>query len=411
MLREATQELLKREPMNPHFSLALAKGRSSLTFPCPRCTFGNHPAITACELCGAPLISRNLPPVLQSNDNRDERGTSPASSQGDSMRDDTSCKLSFRSAGDKVFLGKLRRALADRAWDAKARPVEAIGTTNASRLRRGAGIGALQSREELINAHNATTMTGAFEDLEGLMTKAQDMILIAESFAKRVSSAPSSVGRFEAQSLILESSAALGLSTPVITKETVGKASIYHAEIARQVTDFLESGCLRSEGGVMTLVDLYAVYNRALKGSLVSPEDLFAACQMLDALQLPLKLRKFRSGVLVIQDRSRTDDLTRRAINSWISSRTMGASALDAAEMFGWSIGVATEELDMVEQHGDIVRDVTVESIRFFENRIVKGDMTPWLRALSLTHTSGSNETSHPTSDRADNRSLVTQVQ
>lgn len=343
------------------------------TFPCPRCTFGNHPAITACELCGAPLISNNLPPMLHSNDSNDERLAEL------SLSDESSCKLAFRLAGDKLFLEKLRLTVGAQAWKKNIPKMANFEVEEQFTPRaKGAGIAALQHKEEAVRSQDANTMSGAFEDLEGLMSRAKEMIALAESFASRLAAAPASSGTLEAKSLILESTAALGLSSPVVTKDLMGKSGVFHAELARQITDFLEDGRLRKEGGAITLVDLYALYNRARKGNLISPDDLFIACQQFDVLKLPIKLRKFRSGVLVVQDRSRTDDTTRRAVLTWLQARTLGASALDAADRFGWSVGVAKEELEMVEEHGDIVRDMGVHGLKFFGNEISKWDWKAW---------------------------------
>lgn len=351
----------------------------AMTFPCPRCTFGNHPAITACELCGAPLLSNNLPPMLNSNAANDERQLPQTTVNRYNSTDEMTCKLSFRSTGDKVFLERLKHAVAEQAWIKNPPAIEYLALEESSRPRhRGAGIGALQSREEVVRSQDASTMSGAFEDLEGLMSRAKEMIALAESFAQRIAAAPASIGILEAKSLIFESNAALGLSSPIVTKDLMGKSGVFHEELARQITDFLEDGRLRREGGAITLVDLYALYNRARKGDLISPEDLYIACQQFDVLKLPIRLRKFRSGILVVQDRSRSDASTRRAVLTWLQARTLGASALDAADRFGWSIGVAKEELEMVEEHGDIARDVGVQGLRFYENEINKWDWKAW---------------------------------
>lgn len=299
---------------------------------------------------------------------------------GSSNGEESSCKLSFRAAGDKVFLEKLRKALAASVWvqvsmSTTQRPMT---DNNVEIHKRAAGISALQIREEQMRTKDADTMSGALEDLEGLMARAQEMIALAESFAKRVAAAPASMATSEAHSLLLESSAALGLSTPVVTKDSVGKSGVFHAELARQIADFLESGRLKKEGGAITLVDLFALYNRARKGDLIGPDDLYSACQQFEMLRLPVILRRFRSGILVVQDRSRDDTAIRRMVINWIRERTLGISALEAAERFGWSVGIAREELEMVEAAGDIVRDIGVEGLQFYENTFGAWDWQKW---------------------------------
>ena len=86
-------------------------------FPCPRCTFLNHPALTACEICGEPLISPNLPPILASAEAID-RGVSPAPQQiTNSTEERNYVRLSFRSGGEKVFLERLKSAISKQSWN------------------------------------------------------------------------------------------------------------------------------------------------------------------------------------------------------------------------------------------------------------------------------------------------------
>lgn len=323
--------------------------------------------------------------MLQSNSNADERrDTGNAALSISNGQDLTSCKLSFRSGGDKDFLDKLRKALVDRAWarDLTSQLSRMNSNFEQAAVVRGAGISALQSREEQIRSKDANTMTGAFEDLEGLMARAKDMIALAESFANRVAANPTLAGSIDAQSLIVESSSALGLSTPIVTKESFGQTAVYYSELARQVAEYLDNGKLRQEGGCITLVDLYAMYNRARNGDAISPKDLMAACQQFDRLKLPVVLRRFKSGIVVVQDRGRNDETTRRLILRWLMARTTGITALDAAEHFGWSVGIAHQELEMTEQAGAIVRDAGIEGLRFYQNTFDEWDWQAWLVGL-----------------------------
>ncbi|CCG81473.1 Putative uncharacterized protein [Taphrina deformans PYCC 5710] len=324
--------------------------------------------------------------MLHSNSNVDERRDTVLSNAiTNNVPDNTSCKLSFRAGGDKSFLEKLRKVLTDRAWTKEA-------TTSISNLQisaghfpalKGAGISALQNRGEDIRSKDADTMSGAFEDLEGLMARAKDMIALAESFASRVAANPAHASVVNAQSLIVESSLALGLSSAVVTKESFAQTKVYHAELARQIAEFLESGRLRQEGGCVTLVDLYAMYNRARKGDTISPEDLMMACHLFDELKLPVSIRQFKSGIIVVQDRGRSDESIRRLIVQWLSERTIGVTAIDAADRFGWSVGIAHQEFEMVEEAGDIVRDAGVEGLRFYNNIFHQFNHQKWAEKIT----------------------------
>lgn len=57
----------------------------------------------------------------------------------------------------------------------------------------------------------------------------------------------------------------------------------------------------------MSLADVYCRVNRARGLELLSPEDLLNACQILEKLALPVRLRQFDSGVMVLQLQSHDD--------------------------------------------------------------------------------------------------------
>ena len=75
----------------------------------------------------------------------------------------------------------------------------------------------------------------------------------------------------------------------------------YFVELAREVEKFANS-ILDKVGGVLALVDLYCMYNRARGTDLISPEDLLIACEKLTSNpESKVFLRTFSSGVKVIQ--------------------------------------------------------------------------------------------------------------
>ena len=50
-------------------------------------------------------------------------------------------------------------------------------------------------------------------------------------------------------------------------------------------------------GGMMTLTDVYCLYNRARGTELISPDDLLEACELFSKLRLGLHIREFPSYV------------------------------------------------------------------------------------------------------------------
>ncbi|KAK8255867.1 vacuolar protein-sorting-associated protein 36 [Phyllosticta capitalensis] len=305
-------------------------------------------------------------------------------------------KFSFRAGGEKIFYERLKSALVQRKWLLQSAPPipkpadDGAASSNGLPMRnKVVGIAGLERRGIEQRKNNEVMIGNAFEDLEALMTSAKEIIALAEQFAGQANITGN--GNSEASAVLSQSANALGLVT---TKDMLGSGSdsLYISELARNIAEFLTddtTGILKREGGIMSLVDLWAVFNRARGGvELVSPTDFERAAQMWDKLKLPIRLRRFKSGLLVVQGRDRTDDKTVASLLGWLQElhsippKTevpwdwyqygQGVTAQEVAERFGWSVGVATEELEMAEERGALCRDQGLDGLRFWENWLVK---------------------------------------
>ncbi|SMY23884.1 unnamed protein product [Zymoseptoria tritici ST99CH_1A5] len=380
--------------------------QQSATTPnqCPRCTFQNHPSLSTCEICGASLqnASHRRSQIIESAINRPE-SPGPSLSTNTIIGDDTieTIKFSFRDGGEKTFTERLRGALVQRKWllqsappvpRAPQTPPQSGGFSRppdspapASTPQRVVGIAGLEQRGAALRQNNQAVIGTAFEDLEALMTSAKEVIKMAEQFAMQSNGTTDG----ETRKLISDSTSALGLIT---TKDMLGSGSsaeqTYLTELSRDLAEYLtddRKGILRKEGGIMSLVDLWQVFNRTRNGiELISPADFGKAANMWDNLRLPIRLRRFRSGLLVVQERSRTDEKTIASLLAWLRQPQnhslpvdpatnelefgRGVTAHETAERFGWSVGVATEELEMAEETGAICRDQCLDGIRFWSN-------------------------------------------
>ncbi|GAB7339934.1 hypothetical protein MBLNU457_6454t2 [Dothideomycetes sp. NU457] len=376
---------------------------------CPRCTFQNHPSLNSCEICGASLPSAQ--PKLQPQLDRVISRTgspAPATSTTNAEAGNEILKLSFRAGGEKIFYERLKDALIQRKWllqnaPSVPRPQVDLSGPNTPQAAtpppRKIGIAGLERRDQELRRNNEIVIGSAFEDLEALMTSAKEVIAMAERFA---SSNPSS----EASALVSQSASALGLVTTrdMLVPGSSGSEALYITQLSRDIAEYLTDdrhGVLRKEGGIISLVDLWAVFNRRRNGiELISPLDFEKAAHMWEDLKLPVRLRRFRSGVLVVQGRDRTDEKTVKAILDWLaefhdvppdaySSSTTGVAAVtwdwrlygrgvtaqETAGRFGWSVGVATEELEMAEEKGVLVREQDAQGVRFWENAFDKIDV------------------------------------
>ncbi|KAL3427315.1 EAP30/Vps36 family protein [Phlyctema vagabunda] len=376
-----------------------APGGSS--FQCPRCTFLNHPSLLSCELCGAPLLSQDVPTGLEGPGPRVESpGPTLNHLPAPGTETNESIKLSFRSGGEKIFHERLKGSMIQRKWLLQGAPPvpksnrtelgsSSPGTPNGDRIK-SAGIAGLEQRRLEKQKNNELVIGNAFEDLEALMASAKEIVALAESFANTGSN-----GNSETSALLAQS---LGLVT---TKDMLGggnnSESLYISELSRNLAEFLTDdarGVLRKSGGIISLVDLWAIFNRARGGvELVSPLDFEKAARLWEKLKLPVRLRQFKSGVLVVQGSDRTDEKTIKALLAWLKDLHSfppdaevawdwevfgrGVTAQDTAERFGWSLGVAEEELEMAEERGVLCREESIEGLKYWENWITTEDLTP----------------------------------
>ena len=79
---------------------------------------------------------------------------------------------------------------------------------------------------------------------------------------------------------------------------------------AVQLADFLGPR-MQKAGGLVTLADVYCLFNRARGTELISPDDLLHAVDLFPAIGAGMHLRTFASGVLVVQSNTHDDNEVR----------------------------------------------------------------------------------------------------
>ena len=154
---------------------------------------------------------------------------------------------------------------------------------------KSAGIAGLERRGLDIRKKNEAMIGSAFEDLDTLMASAKEVIELAEAFAKDKSNDSPS----DAEQVLADSARSLDMVT---TKDMLGSdpgsESLYLAELSRNLAEYLTDdsrGVLKKEGGIITLVDLWAVFNRTRVGlELINPFDFEKAARLCDNVRLPV---------------------------------------------------------------------------------------------------------------------------
>ncbi|KAG0265176.1 hypothetical protein DFQ27_000772 [Actinomortierella ambigua] len=376
---------------------------------CTLCTFHNDPFMIQCEMCGNPLqdadtvafalerqqqhqrsishlpstiapssatsgssttISPSPNTIVASGDDskrytgagglissfssmmyaRTSVGLGKSKTDGDE-KDKNCIKLSFRGGGSTNFYSTLRSTMALKAWERKpvamkpqkSRPKEQVVET-APPVPRVGGISGIMRTVETAQKQNEQTLSSAFQDLQALMDMAAEMVTMAENFSSQISRSNSSGLNTEETATFKSYLLSMGIAAPV-TKDTAG--AVFHKELARELAEFILPFVER-EGGMLSLTDTYCVFNRARGVELVSPKDLHTACQQFVDLNLPLRLRKFESGLVAIQTLARhNDDEVAATVLKAVQDLPpgLGITAVELARVMQISVVLAQDQL------------------------------------------------------------------
>jgi ESCRT-II complex subunit VPS36 len=307
------------------------------------------------------------------------------------------------------------RALTRKAWRDKERNAmkEALRPSTAIAARK-VGVDAIMTKNQLRHRENASLAEAAFAsstdatkspgvssvlkkknngsnvaDIDAFLGEASELIKVIEKYAATIEreraaastdGTPSSEKDTAKLAGMLEN---MGMTSALSEKQS---GSMYHKQLARQLVDFMRHrDKLAQAGGMMTLTDVYCLFNRARATNMISPEDLLKATDLMKELHLGLSKRTFASGVAVVQDDAFDDETMAKRLADLatvsIKSRSTtprdsvgGITAMDVSRALKISALLANEHLLSAEQRGWLCRDVTIEGIRFFPNLFITGD-------------------------------------
>ncbi|KAJ9090401.1 Vacuolar protein-sorting-associated protein 36 [Entomophthora muscae] len=221
------------------------------------------------------------------------------------------------------------------------------------------GIQGLVDKAEKSVSQTNQQLGEAFQDIQTLMDRAAPMVQLASSIAAKVQKInSSSVGEDSDNALIRNYLVQLGIDSPV-TKDVAG--SLFHQELAKEIGKIIVP--LLSQPpylGAIDLVDVYCIFNRARGvGNLVSPEDILKSCDCFDKLCIPLLLKKFPSGVNVLQAKGFAEDMVISRIMSELKAQSDGLDVTGLSNRLGngISLEMLNGYLQSAEEKGLICRD------------------------------------------------------
>lgn len=269
-------------------------------------------------------------------------------------------RIGFKAGGRDTFFSKWKAALRDAAWTEMEADAGPKGLTRRSKefTTKGAGISGIIRGVDRKKRETDASLSEAFSDLDALMSKAKDMVALS----KRLNAAQASLSDKDA-SKFNQYMLNMGIASPV-TRESAG--SLYHSELARQLADFLMVP-VKDHGGMLALTDVYCLFNRARGAELISPDDLFRACNLFEDLKLPLRLRSFESGVIVVQQASHSDEETAKRIAQMVTLKGPQTCA-QISRSTRVALALAQEQLETAERFGFVCRDDSFEGLVFYSN-------------------------------------------
>ena len=157
--------------------------------------------------------------------------------------------------------------------------------------------------------------------------------------------------------------------TSHVSKEISGKK--FYQDLAREIEKFLDK-VITSErfSGVIGLIDLFCLYNRARGTDLVSPEDLNVACAALDGFSTKYMLKCYpKSGIKTIQLKSFNEAQYYEKLGKLLEEYP-GMTADRIASYLKINVVVMREQITQAEILGYICVDESHEGLRYHQNLI-----------------------------------------
>lgn len=287
--------------------------------------------------------------------------------------------LRFEKDGKEDFLAMIKKALERKSWERDMVITEKLAAVKVEETvfsSTNAGVAGIIRRQERSMQSVDNIAKSALTDLDALMLRAREAIAVVQRYASYTAGDDQDDALSETTSQAVEKNEMetimqnIGIVSPV-TKFSAGRQ--YHEQLARQMADILlQQGRLDRLGGMITLTDLYCLFNRARGTELVSPDDLLRAAGLTKKLGLGLRLREFDSGVKVLQKDSYDEkEMGNKILQLFDTDKffqSTGIQASDLALRLNISLIVAKEHLLAAESYCFVCRDDSAEGLFFFPN-------------------------------------------
>ncbi|KAJ3318216.1 Vacuolar protein-sorting-associated protein 36 [Boothiomyces sp. JEL0866] len=216
--------------------------------------------------------------------------------------------MQCKTCGLQESMSALEKALSEKVW-----------------LQKQVGVSSILQKKQQ-EQKKMSELNESFSDLKTLMEKASEMTRLADLITQKLGTEHDEFSNSLAQ---------FGVNV-----QTTGN---YHLQLSLEINDFL----VKRNDDILTLCDLYCLYNRARGISLISPTDLLKACSLLDKDYF---LKEFSSGLKIVQKKD--NDCIENIIKE-----TAGDSVGSLAKKIGLSLLIVKEGLSQGITSGQLVLD------------------------------------------------------
>lgn len=270
-------------------------------------------------------------------------------------------KLDFKDKLPDGFLDIFQKVVGEKKW--------AISKSS-NQIRTG--IGGIERKIYEKQKASDVSITEAFKDLDRLMVTAKDMVTLSKNISEKIKEKQGAISDDETvrfKSYLL----GLGVDDPV-TRSSFTDSNAYYFTLCKEIIKIIGVS-LEEVGGTMALAEVYCRVNRARGLDLLSPEDLMAACSLMNTENSsPVKFKKFDSGVLALQSSSCDESaVLKRTIEALQVNGSLSAQELSTS--IGVPVVLAKEYLLNSEKNGKSCRDESIEGLRFYLNKFLEENL------------------------------------
>ncbi|KAJ3253946.1 Vacuolar protein-sorting-associated protein 36 [Boothiomyces macroporosus] len=238
------------------------------------------------------------------------------------QQEDQNCQM---CGGLQETVNALEKALSDKQW-----------------LKKEIGVSSILNKKQQ-EQKKMNEMNESFSDLKTLMEKAGEMTRLADLITSKLGTEHDEFTNSLAQ---------FGVN--------VQSTGNYHSQLSLEINEFL----VKRNENILTLCDLYCLYNRVRGIALISPTDLLKACLLLDKEYI---LKEFSSGLKIVQRKD--DDCVERIIKE-----ADGDSVGSLAKRIGLSLLIVKEGLTQGITSGQLKEQNSALAVALNSNLIGVGD-------------------------------------